>query len=132
MADTINTFSLGSINSLDPDVQSNLTPLALPMSGTSSVIVQDYAGVERRIKIAGTLTAASLNALMTNISQLDLLQNGGQSNVVLHLQMFADAAVAGYYADGNFNVKVEHFNYHWEDGDTGYSVKYTLDVMESS
>jgi len=132
MADTINTYSLGSIQSIDSDVGSDLTVMAFPMSGTGGVIALDYSGVTRKFTITGELVADTQAALMTLIAQIDLLQNGNQGTVVLHLQMFQDAAVAEYYPDGNFNVKVMHFAYHWSQGDIGNTAEYILDVVEST
>jgi hypothetical protein len=100
------------------------------MSGSKDIEAIDQGNVVREITIEGIYSDTSQANIMNNFIQLiDALQNGNQSAVIFHSDLW-DLTTSGDYTSGNFNVKVKRFDWEYVFGQT-LAVKYTLTLVES-
>jgi hypothetical protein len=130
MAYTLNSVDLGQVNKEDHNVASELDTEAYPMSGSKDMEAIDAGNVLRRITIDGRFIDTSKANIMNNFVQpIDALQNGDQQAVVFHSDIW-DLTTSGNYTNGNFNVKVDSFNWKYEEG-RECAVSYTLVLIES-
>lgn len=129
MAYTLNGNDLGDVQSEEHNQWSDLEQIAYPLSGTSSVTVMDYQGVKRIITIRGRYSTTTLALLANWVAAIDALQNGAQTTVVYHSDLW-DASTSGNYTAGNFNVKVARFVPIYSSDYIAFSVNYMLTLYE--
>lgn len=129
MSYTLNSVSLGEVKKESHNVKSNLDTEVYPMSGSKDMEAIDEGNVLRRITIDGHITDTKTNLMNNFVQPIDALQNGNQTSVVYHSDIW-DLTTAGDYTNGNFNVKVETFEWNYEEGIEG-TIEYTLVLVES-
>ena len=129
MAWTLDDNDLGHIESENPPVSSDLDLISFPLSTSKESFCMDYGGVKRIITVKGRYYATTIEGLANWIATMDALQNGGQSTVIYHSDLW-DASTVGDYQDGKFNVKVQRFDPLYVNTQT-LSVTYTLTLYES-
>jgi len=124
--------SLGDVSKENHRVTSELDTEAYPMGGSKDMEAIDAGNVLRRITIEGTYVDSSKANLMNNfIVPIDSLHSGDQMAVIFHSDLW-DLSTTGNYTDGNFNVKVETFDWDYATTDSGEcAIKYTLVLIES-
>jgi hypothetical protein len=130
MAYTINSISLGNVSKENHHVTSDLDTEAYPLSGSKDMEAIDAGNVLRRITIEGRVVDTSKDNIMNNFVQpVDALHNGDQQAVIFHSDIW-DLTTSGNYTNGNFNVKVDSFDWDYEEG-SECAVTYTLVLIES-
>jgi len=130
MSYTLNGTSLGDVSKENHRVTSELDTEAYPMGESKDMEAIDAGNVLRRITIEGTYVDSSKANLMNNfIVPIDSLHSGDQPSVIFHSD-FWDLSTTGNYTTGNFNVKVETFDWDYEEGKE-CAIKYTLVLIES-
>lgn len=127
---TLNGINIGDVQKEHPDKTSSMDTETYPMSGSKDIEAIDEGNVVREITIDGIYSDTSQANIMNNFVQpIDALQNGNQSAVVYHSDLW-DLTTAGDYTDGNFNVKVKRFSWDYVKGEN-LKVAYTLVLVES-
>jgi hypothetical protein len=126
---TLNGVDIGQVTKENHRVGSDLDTEAYPMSESKDMEAIDAGNVLRRITIEGTVVDTKTNIMNNFVQPIDALQNGDQSAVVFHSDAW-DLTTAGNYTNGNFNVKVESFDFDIEEGMEA-ACKYTLVLVES-
>lgn len=129
MTYTLNGTNLQDVQGEKHKTRSNLEQYNFPLAPTQQAFVDDYGDVLRRITITGFASFATEASLMNDfIVPLDALQNGAQSAVIFHSDLW-DASTSGDYQDGNFYVKVDDFDWDYIAGET-LRVKFTIILLE--
>ena len=130
MAYTLNSVNIGDVQKEHHDLNSELDTETYPMSGSKDIEAIDQGNVVREITIEGIYSDTSQANIMNNFVQpMDALQNGNQSTVVFHSDIW-DLTTSGDYTNGNFNVKVKSFRWDYLKGEN-LKVAYTLILVES-
>lgn len=129
MTYTLNGTDLQEITSEKHTVKADLEQVKFPLSTTQEVQIFDYQGVDRVIRLSGIAYFSSLATMMDSfITPIESLMNGDQSPVTYHSDI-VDNATSGDYTAGNFQVKVD--NFEWSYMDTGVlRVQYSLVLYE--
>jgi hypothetical protein len=113
---TINSVSLGIVQSEESTKDSNLFTRPLPYSDSDDAILLDFMGTSRTITITGKFVDSKEN-IKTAIGNIEAIQNGRQSTVPYVGELITK------------NVQIQSFSWSYVQGSPN-EVNYTLTLIE--
>jgi hypothetical protein len=113
---TINSVSLGIVQSEGSTKESNLFFSPLPYSDSADAIILDLMGTSRTITITGKFIDTKAN-IKTAIENIEAIQNGRQSVVSYAGELITK------------NVEIQSFNWSYNQGSPN-EANYTLTLLE--
>ena len=127
---TLGEVNLGTVSRENHKQISDIDTNAYVFGATRDMVAIDMGNVLRKITIEGTYVDTTKANIMNNfVVLIDNFQNGDQGIVVFHSDLW-DLSTAGVYQDGNFNIKVESFDWDYEHGKE-CAIRYTIVLIES-
>jgi hypothetical protein len=116
-APTLNSKSLGNVETISWTKDANIVPLPFPGADSDSTETFDLNGPVKILTVVGVFTGANVVAVRSQVDDIDSLINGKQESVIFSSD-----------ETGNLNVKVASFDVTWEIPSN--RATYTLKLIE--
>lgn len=126
-APTLNSQSLGNVESIRWRKSADIDQIAIPGSDSSGATTWDYGGVIRNITVSGSFTGTSYSAVRTSVQAINNIINGNQTSSV---SFTSDELGDGIGGNGSIQVKIVSFDVNWEIPSN--RAIYTLELIEGS
>jgi len=117
---TLNSKSLGNVDSIAMVKNANIELIPLPRKDSDSTKLYDFNGATKSISLSGSFTGATVAAVKVLIDAIETDLNGYQANVVVFSSDMT----------GNLNVFIQSFQWNWSISVSEVAANYSIELIQ--